>query len=129
MLHFEVRNIARVFRRRYLLRQTGLEFILTDNTSHLFVLDTVSIRDITYSLLVNLRALSPQAHDSYSSGGNAGSAVGAKLKNNGTLAELCRRWQRRDLSNYEYLMALNSEGDRSLNDLTQYPVSVVIFHF
>jgi factor associated with neutral sphingomyelinase activation len=33
-----------------------------------------------------------------------------------------RQWQQRVLSNFEYLMFLNSIADRTLNDLTQYPV-------
>ena len=39
-----------------------------------------------------------------------------------TVEMLCRKWQRREISNFEYLMLLNSEADRSVNDLTQYPV-------
>jgi hypothetical protein len=31
-------------------------------------------------------------------------------------------WQRREISNYDYLMALNTVGGRSFNDLSQYPV-------
>lgn len=33
-----------------------------------------------------------------------------------------RAWQRREISNYEYLMALNTVAGRSFNDLSQYPV-------
>lgn len=117
VVHFEVRHIARVFRRRYLLQQTGLEFILTDNTSHLFVLDSESIRNITYNLLVNLRALSPQAR-----GGGSGGELEDAASRQTCLEALCKRWQRRELSNFEYLMQLNSEADRSMNDITQYPV-------
>ena len=32
------------------------------------------------------------------------------------------RWQRHEISNYDYLMYLNIMGHRSFNDLTQYPV-------
>jgi len=31
-------------------------------------------------------------------------------------------WQRREMSNYDYLMALNTIAGRSFNDLSQYPV-------
>lgn len=118
VLHFEVRSIARVFRRRYLLQQTGLEFILTDNSSHLFVLDSKSLCEMVYGLLMNLRTLSPNAR---------GIPVGSQVGHLGTQqlqgpSALCKRWQRREISNFEYLMLLNSEADRSVNDLTQYPV-------
>ena len=33
-----------------------------------------------------------------------------------------RAWQRREISNFEYLMRLNEAAGRSYNDLSQYPV-------
>lgn len=39
------------------------------------------------------------------------------------LAERAReRWRRREMSNFDYLMTLNTLAGRSYNDLTQYPV-------
>lgn len=39
------------------------------------------------------------------------------------MAETAReRWQRRDITNFEYLMTLNTLSGRSYNDITQYPV-------
>lgn len=39
------------------------------------------------------------------------------------LAETAREsWRRRDITNFEYLMVLNTLSGRSYNDLTQYPV-------
>jgi hypothetical protein len=35
---------------------------------------------------------------------------------------ITQRWQRREISNFEYLMALNTYAGRTYNDLTQYPV-------
>ena len=35
---------------------------------------------------------------------------------------LTRRWQHGEISNFEYIMALNTLSGRSYNDLTQYPV-------
>jgi hypothetical protein len=32
------------------------------------------------------------------------------------------RWRRREISNFEYLMSLNTLAGRSYNDLTQYPI-------
>ena len=32
------------------------------------------------------------------------------------------KWQNREIDNYTYLMFLNTMADRSVNDLTQYPV-------
>jgi len=36
--------------------------------------------------------------------------------------ELTKRWQRGRVTNFEYLMHLNTLAGRSFNDLTQYPV-------
>ena len=35
---------------------------------------------------------------------------------------MTQRWQRREISNFEYLMFLNTIAGRSYNDLNQYPV-------
>ncbi len=33
-----------------------------------------------------------------------------------------QKWQRREISNFDYLMYLNTVAGRSYNDLNQYPV-------
>lgn len=39
------------------------------------------------------------------------------------MAETAREsWRRRDMTNFEYLMILNTLAGRSYNDLTQYPI-------
>lgn len=39
------------------------------------------------------------------------------------MAETAReRWRRREITNFEYLMILNTLSGRSYNDITQYPV-------
>ena len=37
-------------------------------------------------------------------------------------SEITSQWQRGLISNFDYLMYLNSLADRTFNDLTQYPV-------
>lgn len=37
-------------------------------------------------------------------------------------ADWTARWQRREISNFDYLMLLNTAAGRTYNDLTQYPV-------
>ncbi|CAF5067748.1 unnamed protein product, partial [Rotaria sp. Silwood1] len=37
-------------------------------------------------------------------------------------ANMTQRWQRREISNFEYLMYLNTIAGRTYQDLNQYPV-------
>jgi hypothetical protein len=36
--------------------------------------------------------------------------------------EITKRWVRREISNFDYLMLVNGWADRTVNDLSQYPV-------
>ena len=38
-----------------------------------------------------------------------------------SLADLTAKWQKGDISNFSYLMSLNSAAGRTFNDLMQYP--------
>ena len=38
------------------------------------------------------------------------------------MSNMMQRWQRREISNFDYLMYLNTVAGRSYNDLNQYPV-------
>jgi factor associated with neutral sphingomyelinase activation len=51
VLHFEIRTVKRMYRRRYLLLDTALEFILMDGKSFLFVFDDKKTRDEIHDLL------------------------------------------------------------------------------
>jgi hypothetical protein len=37
-------------------------------------------------------------------------------------SNMMQKWQRREISNFDYLMYLNTVAGRSYNDLNQYPV-------
>lgn len=40
-----------------------------------------------------------------------------------SIIDFTKKWQKREISNYEYLSRINAFADRSMNDLTQYPVN------
>ncbi|CAN0263256.1 unnamed protein product, partial [Discosporangium mesarthrocarpum] len=48
--------------------------------------------------------------------------VGARASSAADVEAETRRWQRGQVSNYEYLVFLNTVAGRTVNDLTQYPV-------
>jgi hypothetical protein len=100
----EMRKISRIYRRRYLLRQTGLEIFMEDGTSSLFVFDSRRQRDQIYVTLTHQPNVAEQ------------------LLSTLTLEQMTRKWQRKEITNFQYLMYLNTEADRSVNDITQYPV-------
>lgn len=97
----DLHKIHRIFCRRFLLQQIGIELLMTDGSSVLLCFDDRSIRDHIYSVINEFPRLS---------------------KNYISLEEGLARWQRKEMTNFEYLMFLNYEAGRSNNDLTQYPV-------
>ena len=103
-------KVSKVYCRRYLLRQTGLEFLMFDGSSTLFVFTTRLLRDKIYKLLISANITIAQE------------TGGVTYRSGQSLDTITRKWQNRDMSNFEYLLYLNNEADRSVNDLTQYPV-------
>jgi hypothetical protein len=119
--HYDFNKISRIYRRRYLLRHTSLELIMTDGTSAFFCFENRSSRDEIYHLLLQtLSGGGPSASSSSSS--STVQRRGSLNLQRKSLDTVVRQWQRREISNFEYLMYLNNEADRSMNDLTQYPV-------
>jgi hypothetical protein len=91
------------------MRNTALEIFLEDRTSILLnfpVEETTKalskITSLHPPLLLNFANIPPE-----------------KLV---ARSRLTRKWQERQISNFQYLMALNSFSGRTYNDLNQYPV-------
>eukprot|EP00743_Colponemidia_sp_Colp-15_P011451 GILK01012779.1.p1 GENE.GILK01012779.1~~GILK01012779.1.p1 ORF type:complete len:1306 (+),score=251.28 GILK01012779.1:285-3920(+) len=94
--------------RRYNLRRSAIELFLDDNSNYFFNFTDV---DMQRKVLTKLTATHPGGLFTYSRGGSGLK----KLK-------LTERWQKRQISNFEYLMRLNTLSGRTYNDLNQYPV-------
>jgi Beige/BEACH domain/PH domain associated with Beige/BEACH len=113
--HFNVSKIKRVFSRRYLLRQTGVEIFFADSvasndvtknlSSVYFVFESTEVRDRVVSAIESLASFPAE--------------VGIREK---SIHSMTQNWQQKKVSNFEYLLFLNSEADRSFSDLTQYPI-------
>lgn len=118
-------DLRDVFKRRFLFRDVALEIFFTDGQNALITLD-LSERDELYSKLVSRVSV----HED--SGGNlfgrdkdSGISSTFKLSSifgTSTLHDLTQRWERKEITNFQYLMYLNAIAGRSYNDLTQYPV-------
>lgn len=102
VLNWEYRNIEHIFKRRYLLRQTGLEVYLKSGESFFFSFASRQDRDDVYATMVDQPDLQHCRRED--------------------LELMMHKWQKREISNFEYLVFLNNAAGRTRNDLTQYPV-------
>uniref|UniRef100_A0A8C1U4P4 Neurobeachin a n=1 Tax=Cyprinus carpio TaxID=7962 RepID=A0A8C1U4P4_CYPCA len=109
-------EIRAVFSRRYLLQNTGLEVFMANRTSVMFNFpDQGTVKKVVYSLPrvgVGTSYGLPQAR-------RISLATPRQLFKSSNMTQ---RWQRREISNFEYLMFLNTIAGRTYNDLNQYPV-------
>ncbi|XP_026225786.1 neurobeachin-like protein 2 isoform X2 [Anabas testudineus] len=102
-------HLREVHLRRYNLRRSALELFFIDQ-AHYFINFKKKVRNKVYSRILGLRppnlfyfgSRSPQE----------------LLKASG----LTQKWVCREISNFEYLMQLNTIAGRTYNDLSQYPV-------
>ncbi|KAG8069818.1 hypothetical protein GUJ93_ZPchr0006g46210 [Zizania palustris] len=119
---WKITRIKAVHWTRYLLQYTATEIFFDDANAPVF-LNFSSQNDAKSvgSLLVSLRndALFPKG--STRDKNNVISFIDRKVALE--MAESAREsWRRREISNFEYLMILNTLAGRSYNDLTQYPI-------
>uniref|UniRef100_A0A663LW83 Neurobeachin like 1 n=1 Tax=Athene cunicularia TaxID=194338 RepID=A0A663LW83_ATHCN len=115
-------QIREIHLRRYNLRRSALEIFLTDQTNYflnfnkevwvsqisLIYIVSTSVRNKVYSRILSLR--SPNI---------SGTRSPQELfKASG----LMQKWVNREISNFDYLIQLNTMAGRTYNDLAQYPV-------
>lgn len=105
-----IEEIYELYKRRYLLRYTSIEIFFLNRTAFFFNFDKAHV-DAVIKTIVNQKPPNLKFH-AYSLTPNA------LLKK----SKLTQKWQRREISNFEYLMGLNTFANRTYNDLTQYPV-------
>ena len=112
---WRVDELREVMRRRYLLQRTALEFFFTSDSTPQFVCfeDRDSRRRMHYRIVTlappHLLKSSKHVH-------------GVKNLLDSRHPQLVDDWQNHRISNFDYLMRLNTLAGRSFNDLTQYPV-------
>ena len=113
-------DVVEVAKRRYLLRPAALELFLSDGTSHLLVVN-VEQRESVFQHLVDK---SPAIRSTrFLKAGHFTLTGDLQLSAmHATIAPISKQWQAGDISNFEYLIALNSVAGRTYNDLSQYPV-------
>ncbi|XP_025903832.1 neurobeachin-like protein 1 isoform X2 [Nothoprocta perdicaria] len=104
---WQLSQIREIHLRRYNLRRSALEIFLTDQTNY-FLNFNKEVRNKVYSRILSLR--SPNV---------SGTRSPQELfKASG----LMQKWVNREISNFDYLIQLNTMAGRTYNDLAQYPV-------
>ncbi|XP_077702454.1 lipopolysaccharide-responsive and beige-like anchor protein isoform X8 [Canis aureus] len=109
-------EIRSIFSRRYLLQNTALEIFMANRVAVMFNFpDPATVKKVVNYL--------PRV--------GIGTSFGLPQTRRISLASprqlfkasnMTQRWQHREISNFEYLMFLNTIAGRSYNDLNQYPV-------
>jgi hypothetical protein len=103
-----LRNVARVYPRRYLLLNTAIEIFQDDQTNFFLDFKSPSECDTIIKKLMAFRQ--PRI------------AIVTRRTKARMLKDATGKWKDRKMSNFEYIMFLNTISGRSYNDLSQYPV-------
>ncbi|CAI4227406.1 unnamed protein product [Auanema sp. JU1783] len=124
---FSYEDIREVHKRRYLLQPIALELFSADGRNYLLAFPK-KMRDRVYEKLLSM-AKSKITIASESVGGQKASLAveqsgRASILNSLLLGQqsVTQRWLNGQITNFQYLMHLNTLAGRSYNDLSQYPV-------
>ncbi|XHG00027.1 hypothetical protein AWENTII_003499 [Aspergillus wentii] len=129
-------DLVSISKRRFLFRDVALEIFFTDGISYLLTLISSKARDDLCSQLASkapqvtgsvghsrpediwrFETLRSQEDEPQSLGSKFASVFGHAPVHPAT-----RKWVKGELSNFHYLMLINTLAGRTFNDLTQYPV-------
>ncbi|KAK9143642.1 hypothetical protein Syun_013042 [Stephania yunnanensis] len=105
-------SLHQIHNRRYLLRRSALELFMVDRSNFFFDFGSIDSRKNAYKAIIQARPL-------HLSNMYLGTQRPDQLLKR---TQLMERWARWEISNFEYLMQLNTLAGRSYNDITQYPV-------
>jgi len=128
-------EVLSVSKRRFLFRDVSVEVFFADGRSYLLTCISPKIRDELYSAITGK---APHVHSAAAVAGedawrldnlvnpqevpqSIGTRFAAAFNNTPTYAAT-KKWMRGEMSNFQYLMLVNTLAGRTFNDLTQYPV-------
>jgi hypothetical protein len=109
-------DLHSVFRRRYQLQQSALEFYDIHNNGTLIAFANHTEREGILSKVL----AAPLPNSIFSS--SYGTSINYKKFMSSWKAKIVSQWVNGKMTNFEFLMHLNSFAGRTYNDLTQYPV-------
>jgi beige protein homolog 1 len=128
-------DIISVSKRRFLFRDVAIEIFFADGQSYLLTVISPQGRN---ELHAKVNGKAPQygtadlaqsenawRYESLRSPEEEPQTLGSRFANvfnSGASYAATRKWQRGEISNFHYLMHINTMAGRTYNDLTQYPV-------
>ena len=129
-------DVLRISKRRFLFRDVAVEVFFGDGRSYLLTTSTPSLRDELHKNLhekavtvAERASLAGQEEswrmESIKSPEDEMQTLGSRLSNvfvQNHANPAARRWAKGEISNFQYLMLINTMAGRTFNDLTQYPV-------
>ncbi|KAK5988615.1 Beigehomolog 1-like protein [Cladobotryum mycophilum] len=129
-------DVISISKRRFLFRDVAIEVFFTDGRSYLLTAINSAMRDSLFGKMSNKAPHTNAAHalpnpeDAWrlemlkgfeESPQGLGSRIGT-LFNASPWTAIQKKWQKGEVSNFHYLMMVNTMAGRTFNDLTQYPV-------
>ena len=129
-------DVLSISKRRFLFRDVAIEVFFVDGRSYLLTANTPTLRDELYQKLMSkVSGVADRASatttemawriDAVRNPDDDTQTLGSKFTsvfahNNSNPAT--RKWVKGEMSNFHYLMLVNTMAGRTFNDLTQYPV-------
>ncbi|XP_051170147.1 WD repeat and FYVE domain-containing protein 3 [Leptopilina boulardi] len=121
---FTYEDIREVHKRRYLLQPMALEVFSGDGRNYLLAFPRKVRNKVYQKFMTFATAIADSAQQSVAGQkrtANVEQATGL-LSNLIGETSVTQRWVRGEISNFQYLMHLNTLAGRSYNDLMQYPI-------
>lgn len=129
-------DVISISKRRFLFRDVAVEIFFTDGRSYLLTALTPVLRDELYSKIASKAPHTtgtsslPNPEDAWrlealKVADDVPTTFGTKfgnIFNSSAWNPAMRRWAKGEISNFHYLMLVNTMAGRTFNDLTQYPV-------
>ncbi|KAG7928679.1 hypothetical protein KL925_000860 [Ogataea polymorpha] len=129
---WELAKFASISKRTFLLRDVALELFFIDGSNFLITCSSKETRDGLFNVLsTKASAKYPDTilEDALTLASSSSLTIGAKLvsaitsvASAKTLSSLTKKWEKGELSNFYYLILVNTLAGRTFNDLTQYPI-------
>ena len=124
-ISIDYNDIKWIFRRRYYYKNSALEIYTTTNKSYYFNFKYEKDREIVINEIISkFKSYTKIKDDLKDPKDIFDNIIGYynTVKNKVKLSKLISKWKEWKLNNFEMLMWLNIFGNRSYNDISQYPV-------